>query len=249
MARQSLIGWTDATFNPWLGCSKISPGCTHCYAEAWSSRYGMAPWGNHPRKRTSAANWSAPVRWNHEAEQSGRRPKVFCASLADVFDLQAPDSWRRDLFDLIARTPSLDWLVLTKRPENALTWCDEIGTRPNVWLGVSVEDQKRADERLPILRQIPAAIRFVSAEPLIEGVRLDLLGIDWVIVGGESGPGARAMTPDWARSIRDQCRQAGAAFFMKQLGGPRDKRHRLEDLPDDLRIREWPDSRRAVVRS
>ena len=168
-------------------------------------------------------HWSEPLRWNLEAGGSGERARVFCASMADVFeDRPELDVWRTRLWELIEQTPSLDWLLLTKRPElisGAVPW--RTNWPRNVWLGTTVEDQERADERLPILASIPAAVRFISAEPLLGG--LDIArwldqGLDWVITGGESGPKARPSSPSWFRDLLNQCMQAGVAFHFKQWG-------------------------------
>lgn len=241
------IEWATHTWNPWEGCTKVSAGCANCYAENRNARFGggTAPnWGKGaPRRRTSEANWREPLKWNREAEKSGTRPRVFCASLADVFDAEVPDEWRADLFRLIRDTPHLDWLLLTKRPENVVpmlhsavrenSWsCDwAAGHAPvNVWLGASVENQEAADKRIPELMKIPAKVRFLSCEPLLGPVDLMWwigyddsdpfreIGIHWVIAGGESGPHARPMHPDWARSLRNQCSAAGVAFHFKQWG-------------------------------
>jgi protein gp37 len=230
------------TFNPWMGCTKVSPGCEHCYAESLSKRYGKEIWGKgKERYRTSSAYWKNPLRWNAEAAKGGYRIKVFCASMADVYDPEVPEEWRSDLFQLIRRTPHLDWLILTKRPQNIVAMMHGEALPENVWLGTSVEDQYRADLRIPVLVSIPATIHFLSVEPLLESVDLGTLaGIDWVIVGGESGHHCRPMDLEWARDIRDQCRAAGVAFFMKQLGGSPDKLDELTDFPADLRIREFP---------
>lgn len=167
MAENSRIEWTDHTFNPWTGCTNVSPGCDHCYAEAWSKRSGHVKWGNSPRKRTTDHYWKAPAIWNSRAGEfgatHGRRQRVFCASLADVFDNQAEKGWRTDLFNMIRSTPSLDWLLLTKRPQNIkkmlpLDWGDGYA---NVWLGMTAEDQDRYDQRWPHLAAIPAMVRFV----------------------------------------------------------------------------------------
>ena len=206
--------------------------------------------------------------------QHGRRQRVFCASLADVFDNAVDPQWRADLFALIAATPNLDWLLLTKRIGNVRGMLAELAhgndpdlspldmmPLPNVWLGATVVNQEEADRDIPKLLAVPAAKRFLSIEPMLgpmllpferlrEWNRMALLyqqehavsRIDWVIVGGESGPGARPMHPDWVRSLRDQCQAAGVALFVKQMGGSRDKRGELFDLPDDLRIREVPPS-------
>jgi protein gp37 len=257
MGQDSSIEWTDHTFNPWIGCTKVSAGCAHCYAESIDHRFGGGHWGQGaPRKRTSESNWKQPLAWNRKAERDGTRPRVFCASLADVFDPAVPNEWRADLMDLIDACPCLTWLLLTKRPELvseliaaaaingdmfygpsggswvALEWSE--GRPPaNVWMGTSVEDQAAADQRIPHLLAVPAAKRFLSCEPLLGPVDLSPwvpipervygaqrtgLGIDWVICGGESGPKARPMHPDWARSLRDQCQAAGVAFLFKQWG-------------------------------
>ena len=295
--KNSHIEWTDHTFNPWIGCTKVSPGCAHCYAEALNKRWKKGEnWGKGAsRVRTSAAYWKQPLQWNAEAENYRRclicgaetdfgvnaegfcdqceqkadviRPRVFCASLADWLDDEVPIEWLADLLKLIHDTPNLDWLLLTKRPQN---WADRIaavwkdcdapflrdweedylvgwleGRAPdNIRIGTSVENQEMADERIPNLLEIPARVRFLSCEPLLEEVDLYRVrgalmegaetchrgiahderkcdcafGVDWVICGGESGPGARPMHPDWARSLRDQCQAAGVPFFFKQWG-------------------------------
>ena len=176
----SKIEWTDHTFNPWIGCQKVSPGCDHCYAETMMDhRYGKVEWGPHgERKRTSVAYWKQPVKWNREAgafeQKHGHRPRVFCASLADVFDNQAPSAWREDLFELIRKCDQLDWLMLTKRPQNIAKmlpsdWGDGY---PNVWLGVTAEDQQHFDQRWKYLQKIPAVIKFISYEPALGPLRL-----------------------------------------------------------------------------
>jgi len=226
MAQNSKIEWTDHTFNPWLGCTNVSPGCDHCYAESWSKRSGLVKWGNSPRRRTSEAYWRAPLKWQGAAASfqalHGRRQRVFCASLADVFDNQVNAQWRLDLFSLIHATPALDWLLLTKRPQNIRKMLPndwgESG-RPNVWLGTTAEDQDRYDLRWPLLSKIPAAVRFVSYEPAIGPVRLlDGVQPDWLISGGESGHGARPMNPQWARDVIADCLTKGVAPFHKQWG-------------------------------
>jgi protein gp37 len=180
MAENSKIEWTDHTFNPWIGCQHVSPGCDHCYAEVMMDhRYGRVEWGPHgERKRTSEANWKKPLKWNAEAgdfkQEHGHRPRVFCASLADVFDNQVDPSWREDLFSLIRECRRLNWLVLTKRPQNIAKmlpddWGD--GYR-NVWLGVTAESQWYFDQRWERLQRIPASIKFISYEPAIGPLRL-----------------------------------------------------------------------------
>lgn len=232
MAENSKIEWTDHTFNPWTGCTKVSPGCDHCYAESWAKRSGTVRWGaGEPRRRTTEANWRLPLKWNAQAESEGRRFRVFCSSLADVFDNAVPPEWRRDLFDLISDTPCLDWLLLTKRIGNAPAMIDAAASAGallptfNVWLGATVVNQEEADRDIPKLLQEQARVRFLSIEPMLGPI--DLVpyihcdvgnAIDWIICGGESGPGARPMHPDWARSLRDQCKAAGVPFLFKQWG-------------------------------
>jgi protein gp37 len=227
MGDSTEISWTDSTFNPWVGCTNVSPGCDHCYAEALATRYRWARWGNHPRKRTSEANWKKPRQWNADGQRferaTGHRRRVFCASLADVFDNQVPPTWRADLFRLIRATPNLDWQLLTKRPQNVAKMLppDWLDGYPNVWLGTTTEDAEHYRQRWPVLARIPAAVRFISYEPAI-GPLNDLAIMqavpEWVICGGESGPGARIMNPQWVRDVRDQCGTLGIAFFLKQHG-------------------------------
>ena len=225
MAENSNIEWTTHTFNPWIGCQKVGPGCDHCYAETWDARglQGTATrWGpSADRTRTSVANWRKPLAWDRAAGLAGERHRVFCASLADVFDNHASidPEWRADLWRLIASTPNLDWMLLTKRPGNIEKMLPHGWGRGwhNVWLGCTVVNQEEADRDIPKLLKVDAAVRFLSMEPLLGPVEL-LGGIDLVIVGGESGRKARPMHPDWARSLRDQCQDAGIPFFFKQWG-------------------------------
>jgi len=185
MGENTKIEWADSTWNPWVGCTKISAACDHCYAEEWAGRFGQVQWGDNPRKRTSDANWRKPRKWNRDAEKSGKPHFVFCASLADVFDNQVPIEWRRDLWELIAETPHLTWLLLTKRPQNIAKMLPNPGQHysrggpawgegwPNVWLGTTVESQEAADRNIPALLAVPAVKRFLSCEPLLGPVRLD----------------------------------------------------------------------------
>lgn len=313
MSENTKIEWCDHTFNPWEGCQKVGPGCDHCYAETRNARFGggqAVNWGpGAPRRRTSEANWRKPLQWQAQAAEfkakHGRRQRVFCASLADVFDNAVPVQWRISLMSLILETPDLDWLLLTKRIGNATEmldvafrgalaqrekWADVVP--PNVWIGATITSQAEADRDIPKLIDIPARVRFLSMEPLLDAVNMrkwldpyscadcgfhgsdddsgpdgcETCGqeqafegrdtcincgaddqsakrscprcgshrsyeqdngfiwssekrlIDWVIVGGESGPGARPMHPDWARSLRDQCAAAGVPFLFKQWG-------------------------------
>ncbi len=282
MSENSKIEWTDHTFNPWEGCQKVGPGCDHCYAETRNARFAggtAVNWGpGAPRRRTSASTWAKPKAWNARANAfmaaHGRRQRVFCASLADVFDNAVDPQWREDLFQLIEATPNLDWLLLTKRIGNVGNMLpvpfDFAKLYPNVWLGATITSQAEADRDIPKLLALDARVRFLSMEPLLGPVHIwrwaaahcerhpgaldpdgkcgvceslgiwgipgaDVLtdaekapirpGLDWVIVGGESGPGARPMHPAWARDLRDQCAAAGVPFLFKQWGewGPYDR--------------------------
>ncbi|CDN54773.1 Gp37Gp68 family protein [Neorhizobium galegae bv. officinalis bv. officinalis str. HAMBI 1141] len=227
MAMNSAIEWTDHTFNPWTGCTNISPGCDNCYAEAWSKRSGHVKWGNSPRKRTTESYWKAPHIWQAKAAQfaalNGRRQRVFCASLADVFDNQADPAWRTDLFDVIRQTPALDWQLLTKRPQNIRKMLPpDWGNQGyhNVWLGFTAEDQVRFDQRKRFIREIPATVWFVSYEPAIGPLRLSEADPkpNWLISGGESGHGSRPMISQWARDIITDCRRHGIPILHKQWG-------------------------------
>lgn len=232
MGAETGIAWTDSTFNPWIGCTKVSDGCKHCYAEAQDHRWGHDRWGpGKLRTVTSPRNWLQPLAWNAAAKKSGVRHRVFCSSLADVFDLEAPDGAREWLWELIASTPMLDWQLLTKRPENIMVMIPQQWrtTEPeNVWYGTTVENQEQAEKRIPELLRVPAAVRFLSCEPLLGPV---VLGdhmlytpgchgrrIDWLIVGGESGPCARTFCIEWARSLLAECKAAEVPCFMKQMG-------------------------------
>lgn len=273
MAETTGIAWTHSTFNPWIGCTKVGPGCDHCYAEALDKRHrwqGDTHWGvGKPRMRTRAENWRKPLAWNRKAEASGKPWRVFCASLADVFDNEVPEEWRADLFALINETPALTWLLLTKRISNVPKMYRAF-MPPNVWLGATVVNQEEADRDVPKLLEVPAAVRFVSYEPALgpvdwspffggrnaiqEGPEEKPRAIQWVIVGGESTQGAKARPFDlaWARSTISQCRQADVPVFVKQLGsrayGPDTHSAILRDRagadptewPEDLRVREFP---------
>ena len=310
MAAQTDIGWTDSTHNHWVGCTKISPACDNCYAEAlMDKRLHRVGWGaGKPRVLTSEANRRKPLQWNevpfHECTECGwrgerkqcaywespvgflpkvgpawscpkchceavqSRRRVFCSSLADVFDNEVPAEWLADLLDLIRRTPNIDWLLLTKRIGNwrsriqaaifqknyisqeLATWLGEWhdGKRSpaNVWIGATICNQIEADRDVPKLLRVPAAVRFLSIEPMLSGINFrwrpyahqaagetyreyldrvggvneyeSLKGIDWMIDGGESGVNARPSNPQWFRENRDQCAAAGLAYFHKQNG-------------------------------
>ncbi len=227
MSEQTGISWCDHTFNPWWGCTKVSPACTHCYAETFSKRVGLKVWGAGSERRFfGQKHWAEPLKWNHKAIKDGTRRRVFCASMADVFE-DRPDlvEERARLFDVIDETPALDWLLLTKRPENLARmvppyWGGKVW--PNVWLGTTVENQQYADERIPHLLDVDCAVRFLSVEPMLGPITLTpetLMQLDWIIAGGESGAHCRTSEPDWFRSLRDQCHAAGVYFHFKQWGG------------------------------
>lgn len=280
--QNSKIEWCDHTINFWHGCTKVSPGCANCYAEGLSRRFGKDIWGQGaPREDHRKGAEKLAAKLNRQAEKKGVRYRVFCNSMSDWLDEEVPIEWLADMLDMIRTTPNLDWLLLTKRPENwgfrlnqvgwslddkpdadnrsneLRNWLGEwlFSHRPpaNVWIGTTVEDQKRAYDRIVQLLEIPAEVRFLSCEPMLGPVDLSAFmgrsvsiddqvavhnfGIHWVIAGGESGPKARPMYPDWALALRDQCQAASVPFFMKQMGGPRKP---FTPIPDDLFIREFP---------
>lgn len=251
MGEQTGISWTHHTFNPWWGCQRVSEACRNCYAEA-TDRRDMFKEGTHwgptaPRRFFPDKHWAEPEKWNRKAERAGERRRVFCASMADVFERRddlVPHRLR--LWHLIKRTPWLDWLLLTKRPENLPSmvpwldsrylpeWPEELRGAdpwPNVWLGVTAEDTEHMIDRVLALRAVPAAIRFVSCEPILELIgdeifdralgpnRAALGTVHWLIVGDESGRGARPANPDWVRIARDACARHRVAFHFKQWAG------------------------------
>jgi protein gp37 len=231
MAKITNISWCDSTFNPWIGCTKVSEECRDCYAEITATKPQIdISWGpGQPRRPASEQTWSEPVKWNAQAIRSGLRKRVFCASMGDVFDHEAPLGARARLFELIQATPQLDWLLLTKRPQLIEEQLKEIGVwdllpMPNVWLGFSAGNQQNFDLRWPIMRKIPAVVRFCSYEPAIGPIVLpqDTVGeLDWLICGGETHPEkykGRKMERAWAEGIRDQCLRTGISFFFKQWG-------------------------------
>ena len=241
------------TFNPWIGCTHVSPGCDNCYAEyMMDTRYKRVSWGaRQPRQRTSEAYWKQPYRWNKKAQQAGNQPLVFCASLADVFDGEVSPQWRRDAFRIMEETPFLQWLILTKRIENASrmlpsNWMES--PPANIRIGVSAENQENLSRRVRVLSQLPFP-NFISAEPLLAPITIEHLAktnrIDWVIAGGESGANARPANITWFLKLKNECKATGIPFFMKQLGthlsSGRGKGNDWESLPEILKIREFPD--------
>lgn len=237
MGQLTAISWTDSTFNPWWGCQRVSPGCENCYAETFSARVGYGKrlpqlWGpeaTSERRFFGDKHWREPLKWQKQAVKDGRTHRVFCASMADVFeDRRDLDPWRDRLWTLIEETPLLDWQLLTKRPENMrrlapARWADE--WPDNVWAGCTAEDQAHYHKRWPLLAMVPARIRFVSHEPALGPLKLteaiDSEGLfsvpEWVITGGESGPGARPYEVEWAHSLI-MSSPVDTAVFVKQLG-------------------------------
>lgn len=225
MAKDSGIEWTHHTFNPWWGCVKLSPACAHCYAETWARRFGSDLWGGKaPRRFFGEHHWREPIRWNADAGREGKRVRVFCASMSDVFEPRSDlDPWREKLWGLIEQTPNLDWLLLTKRPgqiKHAYPWARS--PRPNVWLGTTAENQRWAQRRIERLIAVDAHVRFLSCEPLLGAIDLrpwlKQKQIGWVIAGGESGSDARPTHPNWIRSLRDHCVTHRVPFHFKQWG-------------------------------
>lgn len=234
MGENTKIEWADKTFNPWEGCQKVGPGCDHCYAEARNERFGggTAPnWGpGAPRRRTSASNWRKPLKWQAEAKRTGVRPRVFCASLADVFDNAVDPQWRRDLAALIVACPDLEWLLLTKRIGNALDMLIDMfpdGVPENVRIGATVVNQDEINRDMSKIAGIAVATHlkpFLSIEPMLGRIIFADANPRWhrfigqVICGGESGPGARAIMLPHVQSLRDQCAEVSVPFFFKQWG-------------------------------
>lgn len=270
MAETTGIAWTDATFNPWIGCTKVGPGCDHCYAEAMDKHRrwrGATHWGTGvPRMRTAGANWGKPEMWQRHAKNGflpdgktphgGRSPRVFCASLADVFDNEVPDEWRNDLWDLISETKALTWLLLTKRIGNVAKMLPPLLAEQHgrLWIGATIVNAEEAERDVPKLLKVAANVRFVSYEPALGPVDwASYPGIDWIIVGGESTQGAvaRPFETRWALNTIHDCQRIGAAPFVKQLGSAAHidgERLRLKDRagaeptewPVGLRVQEFP---------
>lgn len=250
MAENTKIEWVDHTFNPWIGCTRISAACDNCYAAAMSHRRGWARFeAGAARKRTTAAYWRQPLLWNKKAAAAGERAKVFGPSLADPYDAEIGDDWRNDYMDVIEACPWLDFILLTKRPQVALKFHQHRKVPDNLWPGITAENQQMLDLRAPVICSIPARVHVLSAEPLLgELDAKPYLGTGpnsfaWVIAGGESGPKARPSHPDWFGSLKQQCKVAGVSFFLKQIT-ERGKKVPFDEWSDDLRVREFPDGSR-----
>lgn len=228
MGENSFISWCDHTFNPWIGCTPVSDACDFCYAERDNTRRKwVEAWGSGvPRHRTKT--WGEPLKWNRNALVTGYRPRVFCASLADVFDNEVDPSWRVDLFELIRKTPNLRWILLTKRIGNARKMLPADWPYPHVGLMSTLENQEVWDRDIEKLLSTPAAWHGVSAEPLLgricisdaqRSITKQRYKLDWIITGGESGPHHRPLDMDAVRFMRDQCHALGITFHHKQNGG------------------------------
>jgi protein gp37 len=231
------VSWADHSWGAWRGCAKVSAGCVNCYGERDMLRYGHDP---HAVVRAATATFNAPLKWERKAAADGVRRRVFVCPWSDFWigDTNT-DEWRSDALEIMRRCEHLDFLIPTKRPALMVDWFNDVGALwtdviSRLWLGVTVENQEAADLRIPLLLQVPAAVRWVSCEPLLGPVELGLLGtiprdiapsytmvherLSWCVVGGESGPSARPMSPEWARSLRDQCAAARMPFYLKQWG-------------------------------
>jgi protein gp37 len=215
MSDQSAIEWTEATWNPVTGCDKVSPGCAHCYAETFAERWRGIP-GHHYQQGFDLRLWperiEQPLRW--------RRPRrIFVNSMSDLFHERIPDEFIAEVFEVMVRADWHVFQVLTKREDRLVELASDLPWPSNIWMGVTIENRRfvgRADS----LRAVPAAVKFISAEPLLGPLEgLDLTGIDWLIAGGESGPRHRRLDLDWVRDLRDRCHDAGTSFFFKQVGG------------------------------
>ena len=238
MSVQTSIEWTDATWNPVRGCVKISPGCKHCYAERLANRLklmGQENYRNGFEVTLQPQMLELPLRW--------KTPKrIFVNSMSDLFHEDVPLAYIKDVFQVMQHAYWHQYQVLTKRSERLLELSGQLSWCPQIWMGVSVENEDYV-ERIDHLRQTVARVKFLSLEPLLGPMRnLSLCGIDWVIVGGESGPGARPMDPAWVTHIRDQCVRAGVAFFFKQWGGVQKKRTGRE-----LEGKTWDEMPEALV--
>ena len=283
MGDKTGISWCDHTYNIWIGCTKVSEGCKLCYAERenkrlqWTKLWGpqgerhrtttqpmLMAWDRHYWKECGACGWRGESDLFPECPECNSpalrptRQRVFVNSLSDLFEDQAElVPWRNEFWALTQICTGLDFLLLTKRPENIdrlspREWREQ-GWPSNIWLGISAEDQFQAEKRIRRLVRVPAAVRWISVEPMLGPVRLPaeyLSGasrLSWIVCGGESGPGCRPMQTSWARILMAQCQAFGMPFYMKQLGGAFDRREQLQDLPRDLQIRQWPEA--AAARS
>ena len=247
MGSKTGIAWTDMTFNPWWGCTKVSPACDNCYAATVARNRKLEVWGSKtPRQQTSQNNRQKPLAWERKAVREGCRYKVFTLSMGDVMDGEVPLAWREELWTLINQTPHLDWQLLTKRPENYHRFLPEKFTHNNVWLGTTAENQQYFDLRWPAMMRLkehfPGAPLWISYEPALGplSVASQVIKPDWIIFGGESGSGARSTDVNWARSLREECQRYGLAFFMKQMAAASLVKAK-QLIPTDLAVRQYPE--------
>lgn len=271
MGKHTNIPYVHHSVNRWIGCTPVGPGCDNCFARAIDRRTGGDHWGpGKPRRRTSDTYWEDIRRWNRRCERLGIRERILCPTMSDWADNEVPDEWRMELFAMIRETPNLDWLLITKRVSNIPRMLppDWGSGYPNVWLLLTVCNQPEANRDIPRFLRIPAVIHGLSVEPLLgplnlrdillpDGGRIDALRgidtahqchytgkLDLIIVGYESGPGARTGDLQWARDLRDQARAAGTDFYMKQMPCTYSKTPAdFDTFPEDLKIREIPDRR------
>lgn len=241
MGKETGISWTHHTHNFWWGCTRYSPGCEHCYAETSAERWGWDIWGpGKPRREFADKHNRQPISWNNAACKEGERKRVFCGSMMDWAETEAPKDQQKKIWPTTQATRWLDWLMLTKRTELILKTLPEdwsMENYPNVAMGTTIENAKYA-WRAKALAEVPASMRFISAEPLLGPMPdLDLTGIDWVIVGGESGAGHRVMEDAWAIELLMMCREKGVAFFFKQHSGHFSG---MEPTLEDVEYHEFP---------
>ena len=246
MGTETSIAWTTHSFNPWIGCTKVSPGCDHCYAETLNHRWGNDNWGKgKPRRVTADANWKQPLRWDKIAREAGERHRVFCASLADVMDDEAPQGQRERLWELIDTTPNLIWQLLTKRPQRYMRYLPKEFKHCNVWLGMSAENQEMFEVRADHLIDASVdrgTIAFISYEPALGPLTLSTRPnwqLDWFICGGESGTNRRPMEQAWVENIRRECEERGTKFYMKQMSA-RTPKQGAQLIPPHLLVRQFP---------
>jgi protein gp37 len=247
MGQDTSISWCTSTFNPWWICTEVSPGCDNCYARVLAKRYGYG-WGKGVQRRVmSDAYWKEPLKWDRLAEKSEKPWRVFCASMADVMDDEAPAGQRERLWGLIDNTPNLIWQLLTKRPQRYAKYLPQEFKHGNVWLGTSTEDQKNYDLRWPYLYRAALGrdlTTFISYEPALGPLQINGMGQwaivpDWVICGAESGAGRRPMEQKWAEDVQRECKANGSKFWMKQMGA-RTSAEGAALIPAHLLIHEFP---------
>lgn len=257
MGETTKISWTQHTFNPWIGCTKVSPGCDNCYASTQDARWGHDSWGKgKPRRRTTYQNWLQPIKWDKQAAAEGKQHLVFCASLADVMDDEAPLRARDELCELIDATPHLTWQLLTKRPHRYSRYLPPSFKHDNVWLGTSAENQEFYNVRWPLLMAEARKrnlVSFISYEPALGPLSMfawstsahnpefviDDTFPNWLIAGGESGAHRRPMETEWFESLKAECESWGVSFFVKQLSA-RTPEEGAKLIPASLLIRQFP---------